>query len=342
MKHYATKLGTPRVEESTDTIYGVSLISLGNAEGHFDKKGRQEVVDEVTLQQVFKYCVGAKTVKIKANHNGQVEEVIGWCDNFSLQAEKVIADAHFYDTEPLRLKLYAIAKQNPDHIAISLEFTGEDKARGEISLSRCEQVVAASFVSEGAANKSLFSANPPEDEKDNTNKTTTKMEDKDKTADEETALTKLQKQFDEYKKKYGPEDDEPDGDEGKGEPGDEDGDEAKKLKAKKLEVADDPEKQPKGSDPEKTYSKKDLESAISAAANSAVKKFAATIGVTKLSPGGNAGEVVKEKSWDQIVDAEKANHKGDRNLAMAHCLSRLASEPEWRKAYSSSRLVKHS
>ena len=337
MKHYATKLGSPRVDEATDTIYGVSLISLGNAEGHFDKKGRQEVVDEVTLQQVFKYCVGAKTVKIKANHNGQVEEVIGWCDNFALQAEKVVGDAHFYDTEPLRLKLYAIAKQNPDHIAISLEFTGEDKARGEISLSRCDQVIAASFVSEGAANKSLFSANPPEDEEDNTNKTTTKMEDKDKTADEETALTKLQKQFDEYKKKYGPEDDEPDGDEGKGETGDEDGDEAKKL-----EVADDPEKQPKGSDPEKTYSKKDLEAAITAAANSAVKKFAATIGVTKLSPGGNAGDAVKEKTWDQIVDSEKSNHKGDRNLAMAHCLSRLGSEPEWRKAYASSRLVKHS
>ena len=334
MKAYSTSMGKPRVDEATDTIHDVSLISLGNADGHFDKKGRQEVVDAVTLEQVYKYCSKIGTIKLKADHGGGVFTIVGWVDNFAMRPDKVTGDAHLYDTEEDRHKLYSIASQNPDHMAISLEFTGTDKPSGEKSLSRCDEVVAACFVTEGAANKSLFSAIKPEDEPEKTETETNKMEPENKPTDQasvEDRLNELAKRFEDYAKKF---DDqfpakEPDGDE-------------TPAKTPPEAPATDPATAPAGSDPKKTYSEDDLKKTAEFAAAAAVKKMAATIGTTQLGRPGNGGEPAKEKTFNELVEAERANHNGDKSLAMAHLLSKLGTDETIKKAYMATRLVKTS
>lgn len=325
----------PVIDESEGVIKGVSLIQKGDAEGHFDKKGRQEVVDDTTLMQVFTYCREVESIKVKADHGSGVFSTIGYVDNFALTPSKVTGDFHIYESEPQRPRLFEIARKNPEHMGMSLEFEGKDEADGNKSFSRCERVLAVALVSDPAANKSLFS-------REEAKPTTTMDENENK--DDELTVESLAKKYDELSKKFEDyvaetskklENEEPDGDESHEEP---DGDEAVEV------VATDPTKEPAGSDPEKTYSRKEVDAIANAAAEKVIKKFASQVGITKLGkPGPAPTEHAKTKHFEEFV-AEKANElfKGDQVAARAHILTNFAKYPEARKAYEASRPVKHS
>lgn len=52
MSAHFFKIGAgPTVDEEAGVIRAVSLMALGNAEGHYDKKGRQVVVDGTTASR---------------------------------------------------------------------------------------------------------------------------------------------------------------------------------------------------------------------------------------------------------------------------------------------------
>jgi hypothetical protein len=200
---YFSALSTPVVESDKGIIRAASLISMGDAKGHFDDKGRQVIVDEVTLDQIFKECKKLGTIKVKADHGSGVFEIVGWADNFCMTENKVLADIHLYESEPRRPRLLEIAATNPTHMGISMEFTGTDKARGTVCLSRCNEVVAAAIVDDPAANSSLFSAIPPEPEPNETMEPETTP---DETPDKYEELSKkfddLTSKFEEMSKRF--------------------------------------------------------------------------------------------------------------------------------------------
>jgi hypothetical protein len=326
--HYYS-LQTPSVNEGDGVINGVSLIKTGNADGHFDRKGRQEVVDETTLQQVFAHCKQLGSVKVKADHGSGVFSTIGWVDNFGLTNDKVLGDFHIYENEPQRARLLEIASKNPSHMGMSLEFEGEDEPNGDQAFSRCERILAVALVSDPAANSSLFSI--PE-------KTITPME---PTTDEPTAtpsLDDLIEQVQEMRCKY----------------------EELSNKMQALEVpvtppeevpapiAVDPELDPAKSDPEKTYENAD--EAIDTekvkiaemGALRAVKLLSAQLGITSLGRPGSGGTAPKIKTYSEIVESETARFDGNKVKAEAFVLSKIGSNPEWKKAYESHRQIKHS
>ena len=51
MKHNFTALATEHIDAENGIIRAVSLMEMGDAKGHFDKKGRQVIIDDVTLQE---------------------------------------------------------------------------------------------------------------------------------------------------------------------------------------------------------------------------------------------------------------------------------------------------
>ena len=53
---FFTALTAPRIDPENGIIRSVSLMEMGDAKGHFDKKGRQVIIDDVTLEQLFKEC----------------------------------------------------------------------------------------------------------------------------------------------------------------------------------------------------------------------------------------------------------------------------------------------
>jgi LDH2 family malate/lactate/ureidoglycolate dehydrogenase len=65
MKLY-TALENPRIDKDNGIIRSVSLMEIGDAKGHYDKKGRQVIIDDVTLEQLYRECKKLGKVKVKA------------------------------------------------------------------------------------------------------------------------------------------------------------------------------------------------------------------------------------------------------------------------------------
>ena len=317
----------PAIDEQKGVIAGVSLIKAGDAEGHFDKKGRQETVDETTLRQVFNYCVKAGSVKVKADHGSGVMATIGWLENFSLTDEKVVGDFHIYETEPQKPRIFEIARKNPDHMGMSLEFEGEDEAKGEKSFSRCERVLAVALVSDPAANKSLFSAIPPEPKAETTD--TTKMEDDKTPATEPDKFEELSKKFDALNdqltalsKKFETTEDKPD---------------EEAPDAPDAPPADAPE--PDADDEDKKFAK-----VAELAAERAIKAYAAKVGITALGKAGPAVTTTPTaKHFEEFVAELAVKEFGSDSVkARAAILTNKSKHPDAWKAYEASRLVKTS
>lgn len=340
--HYFESLKNSVVGNDEGVIRAASLMSKGEAQGHFDDKGRQIMVDDVTLEQIFKTCKKLGKVKVKADHGSGVMSTVGWADNFSLTSEKVLADVHLYDTEPQRDRLLEIADKNPDHMGISMEFNGKDKPNGKVCLSRCTEVFCAAIVSDPAANKSLFEVPEKDDEQEPQTQTNTTMEPNEE--NEEPTISDLMAKFEELGTRLTALET----------PSDSDSDDDKTdLEDPEVEiVATDPANNPEDSDPEKTYEadkadeddkEEKIELAVKRGIEKGLKQFSAQLGITKLGKSGPVNDSKPtEKHFAEYVADEAVNHDGDQVKATAHILSNKSRYEDAFKAYGAQRLVKTS
>jgi len=317
-----TTLATPRIDRENGIIRSVSLMEAGDAKGHFDKKGRQVIIDDVTLEQLFSECKKLGKIKLKANHGSGVFEVIGWADNFALRANKVTADIHIYESESNRNRILEIAETNPNHMGISMEFTGEDKPRGTVCMSRCDGVVAAALVDDPAANSSLFSV-PTEKAEQEPETNTNNMEDENK--DKEPTLAELMAKFEEISTRLTALETPP--------------------VEKEPEADKEPEKAMENGEPEKEEEEDDnvkvIELAAKRGAEAAIKAFSAQLGITNLGKPGVAAPAAKEKHFEEhVADLAIKEFSGDQNKARAAILTNKGKHPDAWKAYESSRYVK--
>jgi hypothetical protein len=320
-----TTLAAPRIDRENGIIRSASLMEIGDAKGHFDKKGRQVIIDDVTLEQLFGECKKLGKIKLKANHGSGVFEVIGWADNFALRANKVTADLHIYESETNRGRILEIAEQNPNHMGISMEFTGEDKARGEVCMSRCDGVLAAALVDDPAANSSLFSVPAAEAEQEpETN--TNNMENEEQT---EPTLTDLMAKFEEISTRLTALET----------PSVEKEPEADDESKKELE-SDEPEKELSDDSDADDLDKK-IELAAKRGAEAAIKAFSARLGVTNLGKPGAVTQPAKEKHFEEhVADLATKEFSGDQSKARVAILTNKGNYPEAWKAYEASRPVK--
>ena len=113
-------------------------------------------MDQTCLDQIFEFCQSSETIKVKIDHGSGVFSTAGYVDNFFREASRVTANLHIYETEDEAPRIFEIARTNPRHMGISLEFVGEDEIDGRKILARCSEVMTAALVSDPAANRSLF------------------------------------------------------------------------------------------------------------------------------------------------------------------------------------------
>tara|TARA_R110000796_G_scaffold230961_2_gene348777 strand:- start:13 stop:1053 length:1041 start_codon:yes stop_codon:yes gene_type:complete len=338
--HYFESLKNSVVANDDGIIRAASLMSKGEAQGHFDDKGRQIMVDDVTLEQIFKTCKKLGAIKVKADHGSGVMSTVGWADNFSLTSDKVTADVHLYDTEPQRDRLLEIADKNPTHMGISMEFNGKDKPSGKVCLSRCSEVFCAAIVSDPAANKSLFQIPEKDDaEQEPENQTNTTMEPNEE--NEEPTISDLMAKFEELGTRLTALET----------PSDSDSDDTE-LEDPEVEIkATDPTDKPEDSDPTKTYEdgdkpededeEKKIELAAKRGAEMAIKAFSAKLGITKLGKSGavNDSKPTTKHFAEFVADEATANHDGDQAKATAHILSNKSRYGDAWKAYEAQRNV---
>ncbi len=144
-------------------IKNASLISVGPAKGHTDKDTKKPIfVDPTTLDQIMASLAVQPRIRIREDHTTEVGRTIGYAQNYRRAGDKILGDMFFYENADSAPLFVEMAEKNPEHLGLSLEFSGEDEETPDMLLARCFAgdvgVRAVALVSIPAANKSLFSA----------------------------------------------------------------------------------------------------------------------------------------------------------------------------------------
>jgi len=160
MKHtLATVFKHRGVDRAKNTIFGVSVATIGEAKGH----GIQ--LDRKTLAQL-KQCAETYSggLKVKLNHGTEVTDTVGKLTNFSINGDQLRADLVFLPSAQKEAdRVFDMAEHIPDTFGLSVKFSGADERDGKHMLARCEEIYSADIVDTPAANpKGLFSV-PDED-----------------------------------------------------------------------------------------------------------------------------------------------------------------------------------
>jgi hypothetical protein len=159
----------------SDIIEGVSVISVGEAKGH------GLFVDAQTLREV-KACAEtyAGGVKVNLDHGAGIRDIVGFCDNFRIIADKLVADLNLLQNAERREYVLEIAEKLPDTFGISIAFSGPVREIDGKRFASCEELYSADLVQTPAANPTgLFSFEAKAVDKNLTN-----MEDEKNQAEE--------------------------------------------------------------------------------------------------------------------------------------------------------------
>lgn len=185
-----------------DIIEGVSIISVGEAKGH------GLFVDDITLQEV-KACAEsyAGGVKVNLDHGAGIKDIVGFCDNFRIIGEKLVADLNLLETAEKRAYVLEIASRMPDTFGISIAFSGPVREKNGRSFASCTELYSADLVQTPAANPTglfSFTAKPVDTSAKQMIDDKNKMEDSEdevSIADIVERLTALETAFGDYKSK---------------------------------------------------------------------------------------------------------------------------------------------
>ena len=185
-----------------DIIEGVSIISVGEAKGH------GLFVDDITLREV-KACAEsyAGGVKVNLDHGAGIKDIVGFCDNFRIIGEKLVADLNLLETAEKRAYVLEIASRMPDTFGISIAFSGPVREREGRSFASCTELYSADLVQTPAANPTglfSFTAKAVDTSAKQMDEDKNKMEDGEDTvsiADIIERLSALETAFGDYKSK---------------------------------------------------------------------------------------------------------------------------------------------
>jgi hypothetical protein len=183
-----------------DIIEGVSVISVGEAKGH------GLYVDAITLREV-KACAQSYVggVKVNLDHGAGIKDIVGFCDNFRIVGEKLIADLNLLETAEKREYVLEIAEKLPDAFGISIAFSGPIREIQGKRFASCAELYSADLVQTPAANPTgLFSFQSVDKNATEMEDATIEIEPKEdeiSIADIISRLTALESAFGDYKKK---------------------------------------------------------------------------------------------------------------------------------------------
>lgn len=150
-----------KIDPAAGVIKGVSVITEGPALGH------EMSVDSTTLQQVQACALAYKDgLKVKMNHGGGAESIVGYLTNFSIDGRQLRADLHLLSSAPMRGYILELAGKIPKSFGLSIAFSGTHETRGERRLARCSEIYSADIVDAPAANANgLFSSSGSENKR---------------------------------------------------------------------------------------------------------------------------------------------------------------------------------
>jgi hypothetical protein len=136
-----------------NVIEGVSVISIGEAKGH------DVFVDKQTLLEV-KACAESYRggVKVNLDHGAGIKDIVGYCTNFRIEGDKLLADLNLLESSHMKEYVLEISTKLPDTFGISISFSGPTRETNGIYFASCAELYSADLVQTPAANATgLFS-----------------------------------------------------------------------------------------------------------------------------------------------------------------------------------------
>ena len=176
--HFQVAAG--RIDRKRGTIYGVAVITAGEAKGHGLR------VDMTTLEQVMdcaKNYIGGLAVRFaEEDHGGGAANIIGNLRNWTIDGEVLRADLQLLKAHPDFALVVEMAETMPEAFGLSIVFSGQHEQNEAGMFARCTELYGCDIVKNPAANPTgLFSA--PVDTKEPSNMS------KEKTKDIEVELS---------------------------------------------------------------------------------------------------------------------------------------------------------
>ena len=152
---YSKLASRERIDGGAGVIYGVSVITTGDAAGH------DMVVDETTLSEIIS-CANTHPdgikVKFGQDHKAGAVDIVGCLKNFRKQGNQVKADLHLLKSADEFQKILEMAQSIPNEFGLSAVFSGEHEEKDDEVLARCKEIYSIDLVSDPAANPNgLFS-----------------------------------------------------------------------------------------------------------------------------------------------------------------------------------------
>lgn len=144
-----------KIDARSFAIYGVSVISEGEALGHGVSIDSQSLETVMACAETY-----AGGLKVKINHGSGAESIIGVLRNFKIDATQLRADLFLLRTHPFTPTLLEMAETMADSFGLSISFSGtvETTSEGEQGAVRCLEIYSCDIVDEPAANPTgLFS-----------------------------------------------------------------------------------------------------------------------------------------------------------------------------------------
>jgi len=122
LAHYSTVAENQKIDSAAGIIYGVSVITLGRAQGH------NLQIDGKTLDQILDVAKSHKDgikVKFGFDHKAGVEDTVGALKNFRKDGEQIRADLHLLQSCSQRQQILEMAEKLPNEFGLSAVFSGD-------------------------------------------------------------------------------------------------------------------------------------------------------------------------------------------------------------------------
>ncbi len=172
LAQFSSISGFSRIDAEAGIIYGVSVITEGEAQG----ANAGTWIDKTTLSQI--HAVASKFpdgVKVKLSqskeHDGSAGQIVGILKNFRTDGSQERADLHLLKASESRALILEMAATMPNEFGLSVVIPKEcEKVDGRNCL-RCSDIYSIDLVESPAANKGLFSKKDEEVEMSEDGKT---------------------------------------------------------------------------------------------------------------------------------------------------------------------------
>jgi hypothetical protein len=157
-KFYSAIATKERVDGGAGIIYGVSVITIGEAVGH------EQFVDKTTLSQICgvasKFPDGIK-VKLSqsSEHDGSAGQIVGNLRAFRQDGNHVRADLHLLKSDDNFQKIIEMASNMPSAFGLSVVIPHNTEELSGKDYIRCDDIYSIDLVEAPAANPTgLFSS----------------------------------------------------------------------------------------------------------------------------------------------------------------------------------------